>query len=320
MIEENTYEATKLAETYIFPYLKDTTKIKQISFYQSTNKIRIDNHLYLLQKDGKVFEIRKKNGVDCFVLLTNNLKENHRSNVVGKKGKLKNPKILFTLGMAFVLLGTSLSNEQKPEENAEIVTEINEDTKALEDIIVIPNEIPKEIPIETPKDFTPLKEEKTFYSCSCPLELQKFIYEKCLQFGVPFRVMMSIGHQESGGSWNNNGKVSSTNDYGEFQINACNMQELYQVFGYEKENYEDFVSAMKNDSYRNAEASVYLISKICKMYDKEDYENIFGTYNGWVNWQKKSISQNYVKKCLEYMNTIYLPLDFDETIAKDLGR
>ena len=36
-----------------------------------------------------------------------------------------------------------------------------------------------------------------------------------------------------------------------------------------------------------------------------NYENIFGTYNGWVNWQSKDTSKEYVIKATEKINTIY---------------
>ena len=52
------------------------------------------------------------------------------------------------------------------------------------------------------------------------------------------------------------------------------------------------------------------------MYKEDDYENIFGTYNGWINWKDKETSRNYAANGTQKINEIYNKLD-DELFEKE---
>jgi len=127
------------------------------------------------------------------------------------------------------------------------------------------------------------------------------------EYNIPYQVVLTIGERESGGSWNNNGIISSTNDYGVFQINECNLSYIEDKLGYTKEE-------ILYDSVKNAEACVFLLNDIISRDDVTTLDDIFGMYNGWVNWEKKSQSVNYVNACLEIVDE-YFP-DYQYSLIK----
>ena len=212
------------------------------------------------------------------------------------------------------------------EEHTDFTTPVSLESSVAEDsleetkleIQELPEETMEKTMEETVEETIPETTEEikpVFYDVKCPADIQEFMYETCLEYGVPFQVGMTIGHIESRGNWNNSGKVSNTNDYGYMQINKVNMNELYEEFHEEGESKEDFLHAMQYNDKRNIKCSIYLLSKICDMYEPDDFENILGTYNGWKKWREKKISREYVALGEEYLNTIYVPLENDETRA-----
>jgi|GEM_PF-2724156 len=136
--------------------------------------------------------------------------------------------------------------------------------------------------------------EKEFvgYENGLSYELQQYMYEISLKYDVPFPVLMTISHVESGGEFNTNGIVSNTNDYGLMQINECNINYIKDSLGFNKDD-------ILNDPYKNIEASAFLIRDIYSIKENQELEEIFGIYNGWINWEKKNTSLDYVSKSLE---------------------
>lgn len=144
------------------------------------------------------------------------------------------------------------------------------------------------------------QEEQVFvgYDNLCLKEYQEYIYEVAKKNNIPFNVMMTIAHIESGGYFNNNGKISSTNDYGFYQINVVNHNTIYEKLGYTVED-------LLNNPYKNIDAAGLIIKNIYDMYENPDIEDILGTYNGWNNWREKEISIEYVEKGLYLYENIY---------------
>ena len=136
--------------------------------------------------------------------------------------------------------------------------------------------------------------ENKYYDLPCPKEWQDYIFNLSNETGVPSELIMTIIHQESGGTWDTNGKISVTHDYGLTQINQCNLSEIKNVLGITKEE-------VLNDPYKAMTAQTYLLQNIMNMYgytnENIDYLNVCGTYNGWTNWEKKEMSQDYVASC-----------------------
>ena len=132
------------------------------------------------------------------------------------------------------------------------------------------------------------------------IQLKDHIYKISNQYGVPYDILTTIGHQESGGDWETNGMISYTGDYGQFQINLrWNFEDIHRDLGFT-------VEELLYDPYKNIEASAYLLKRIMNLYGYTihnfNYENIFGTYNGWLNWRRSSISRQYVSSCMSIIS------------------
>ena len=141
-----------------------------------------------------------------------------------------------------------------------------------------------------------------FYNCPCPAEEQKYIYEMSIKYGVSFNALMAIIDNESGGTFAANGIISASNDYGYCQINVCNHATIYNNLGFSS-------SDLLNDRYKNIEACAYLVNGIYKQYPNDPqngkFDNIFGAYNGWLNWRNIKGSVNYSNKAVKKLNTMY---------------
>lgn len=126
------------------------------------------------------------------------------------------------------------------------------------------------------------------------------------EYGIPYQVMLIIGYRESDGKWDNNGKISSTNDYGEFQINIRNHPYIEEHLGYTTED-------LLNDPIKNAEAAAYLIRDVMNHRKVEDLNDIFGMYNGWTGWENKEMSVNYVAGCNKIKETYFSEFVYDHS-------
>lgn len=131
-------------------------------------------------------------------------------------------------------------------------------------------------------------------------ELNSFIESISQQYSVPFDILTTIIHQESGGNWNTNGVKSYSNDYGLTQINECNLEKIYKELGFTKEE-------ILFESKKAIEAQAFIIKEIFEIYeydlDNFDYRNVFGTYNGWINWRDKELAINYADSCMKILNS-----------------
>jgi hypothetical protein len=153
-----------------------------------------------------------------------------------------------------------------------------------------------------------VSEEKTYYDFPCSPGLQDYIISIADSYEIPYEIMFTIIHRESGGDWNSNGYISSTNDYGLCQINKCNFADIYDELGFTEDD-------ILNDPYKNIEASAYLIKRIFNVYgytkDNFEYENVFGCYNGWTNWKKKKMATSYVSGCMKILEEKFGDLEED---------
>lgn len=128
--------------------------------------------------------------------------------------------------------------------------------------------------------------------------LKLFIIQISKKYNIPYDILETIIHQESGGCWNTNGVISPTNDYGLTQINECNLEKIYNELGYTKEE-------ILYETPKAIDAQAYLIKEIIDLYGYNDtinYKEVFGTYNGWIKWKNKEISVEYADSCMEILN------------------
>lgn len=129
-------------------------------------------------------------------------------------------------------------------------------------------------------------------------ELEDYVKEISQKYDVPYEAILAIGNTESSGNWNTSGVISKTNDYGLFQINECNLYDIKMNLGYSKEE-------ILYDDKANCEACVYLVNNIMNNANCETIDDIFGMYNGWINWKEKETSVDYVNKCNKCLDTYF---------------
>ena len=131
-------------------------------------------------------------------------------------------------------------------------------------------------------------------------EFEDYIRELCDEYASQYELdskklfesTLVIGDTESNGTWECNGKISSTNDYGEFQINISNHNTIRRELGFTSDE-------LLNDREKNAEAAVWIISNIMTNDSCKTDEDIYGMYNGWTGWKNKDQSVVYVASCME---------------------
>lgn len=220
--------------------------------------------------------------------------------IKAKVGELK--KAAAITGILTVIGASVVINQKNTIKEDEQVKIEHEDFKEYN----ILNENINEITFNSLKDTEKLETIFVGYDNSCPKEYQKYMLEMSEKYDVPFNILMTIADNESNGLFDNNGKISEWDDYGFFQINICNHDLIFEQLGYEPKD-------LLNDPYKNIEAATFLIKNICNMYEEDlknnNYEKIFGTYNGWVNWQNKETSRDYAIKAINKINTIYNKTD-----------
>ena len=78
----------------------------------------------------------------------------------------------------------------------------------------------------------PAVQEDDFYiqEIDLPFELQEFTYEKSKEYGVDYKLVLALMWSESRFQ---SELISTTNDYGIMQINACHLKDLQRRYGIE---------------------------------------------------------------------------------------
>ena len=134
-------------------------------------------------------------------------------------------------------------------------------------------------------DFKPL-------DCALSPELQEYTYYLCEAYYLDFDFVMGMMYTES--SFRTD-IISSTNDYGLMQINACNHEMLRNKLGI-----TDFT-----DAYQNIRAGVYILRGLFEKYD--DAARVcmaynMGDYGASVLWDKGIYNTTYSNKVLAKAN------------------
>lgn len=146
------------------------------------------------------------------------------------------------------------------------------------------------------------------------LDTQRLMKKIAEEYNIPFRYLITIADVESDGKFNNDGIVSYTKDYGIMQINEMNFNTLCQRLNTTPD-------MIRYDAETNIRASAEIISDIISLC-QEKYgvvrdEEVYGCYNGWIDWRENEISVDYVAKAMEKQNTIYN--DANMVDAQDIG-
>lgn len=145
-------------------------------------------------------------------------------------------------------------------------------------------------------------EELVYNQPNMGLDTQRIIKQVAEEYQVPYRYLMTIADVESDGKFDNHGVISSSDDYGVMQINKANIPTLC-------ERLNTTPDSILYDDETNIRASATILKDIINLceqkYGTVNDEEVYGCYNGWINWREKEISRNYVEKALNLQNTIY---------------
>lgn len=174
-------------------------------------------------------------------------------------------------------------------------------TKELEDIYIPKASSAKKNMVQKAEEPVVTEEPE---ECFTKETLIEYIKEVSPTQGIPSEIVLSIIEQESGTQWNTNGVISVSNDYGLTQINKRNLKWVCETLGCTEDD-------ILYNPYINIDASIFILQTIFKQHhytiDNFIYEEVFGTYNGWIDWRNNETSQNYVKGCMMYLNEKYKP-------------
>lgn len=119
--------------------------------------------------------------------------------------------------------------------------------------------------------------------------IQEFIYLLCDGYNIDYSFVLALIDQESSFTVN---AVSNTGDYGLFQINEINHEELKKTLGI-----KDI-----NDPYENSRAGMFILRKLFEKY--EEPSKVLMAYNmgetgAKILWDKDVFSTTYTDKVLE---------------------
>jgi hypothetical protein len=138
-------------------------------------------------------------------------------------------------------------------------------------------------------------EEEIIPEYNIPLDkdIQKYLYDKCKEYNVPYDLALGVIKVESNFNpslihKNSNG----SRDYGLFQINTINHKWLSEELGI-----IDFLNP-----YQNIDAGVYMLSQLIKKYDNEHI--VLMSYNMGERATKNLVSRGidssrYSRKVIE---------------------
>lgn len=209
-----------------------------------------------------------------------------------------NPKVLALIVGTGITIATTSIFTLNPIAKTEIKVveeyDITNDDMAIEKMSAITN-----------KQFQTMTEKKEYSGMKLSSKSEDEIKHIAALYNVPYQIVLTIGERESSGMWNNNGVISSTNDYGRFQINEYNLPYIEENLGYNKEE-------ILNDPIKNTEACVFLLRNIINREDVNSVEQVFGMYNGWVGWKDKPLAVDYSNTCCEIMNNYFPDFEYEK--------
>lgn len=137
-----------------------------------------------------------------------------------------------------------------------------------------------------------------WYDIKLNADLQRYTYNMCKRYGVPYEVMLALMYVESGYNVNS---ISPTNDYGICQVNMCNYDYLNRNLG---------ITDLLN-VYDNIKAGTYWLSRYFKSWGQYDTgelleRNALNAYNfgdagyrQYLNNGGTAYSWRYANKVME---------------------
>ena len=166
-----------------------------------------------------------------------------------------------------------------------------------EPLLQINTVMPTQAPcvLENNKGATECTYEAPVYDIPLDAGLQKYTFDTCVKYGIEkhYELVLAIMWRESNFDTN---AVSSTNDYGIMQINACNHKALKKKL--------KFVDIMEPEN--NIEAGIYLISCMLKKYDRHEALMAYnmGEAGARRQWRRGNYTSSYSRDIIDKANKI----------------
>lgn len=149
--------------------------------------------------------------------------------------------------------------------------------------------------LENNKCTTECTYEAPVYDIPLDAGLQKYTFDTCVEYGIEehYELILAIMWRESNFDIN---AVSSTNDYGIMQINACNHSALKKKL--------KFVDIMEPEN--NIEAGIYLISCMLKKYGRHEALMAYnmGEAGARRQWRRGNYTSRYSRDIIDKANKI----------------
>lgn len=164
-------------------------------------------------------------------------------------------------------------------------------------------ELQKELALEKQKRKEEEEANKEYSGMALSHQYENYIVEKSEEYNVPPEVMLCLGNVETGGTWDCTG-VCSNGNYGNFQINWSNIKQIHEHFGW-YDTIDETREALKDDEEKNAEAAIWIVSRILECYHCQNFQTLCMSYNGSAN------RVNYAYACAGIMDK-YFPGKLEE--------
>jgi soluble lytic murein transglycosylase-like protein len=139
----------------------------------------------------------------------------------------------------------------------------------------------------------PIVEGSQYWDVPLSDEVQTYMKQRCIEEGVPERLVLAIIKHESGFNPNT---ISATNDYGLMQINRSNHSKLGSMLGI-----SDWL-----DPYGSIDAGLWLLGNYVERYDDLDLVLMcynFGEGGAGNKWNQGVYSTDYSKRVIASMDS-----------------
>lgn len=141
------------------------------------------------------------------------------------------------------------------------------------------------------------KDDKVYKNCKLSPEIQRFIEEQSIVNELPTDFTFSIISTETRGDFNSTG-TESYNAPGDYDLGLTQQNTVSSVVNFCKKfniSYDEAYELIRDNDYFNVVSAFLEYDEIRSHFDNYDSHEFAGCYNGWLNWENKRISRQYVE-------------------------